>query len=253
MKTPQVVEKSPELQLMEAQNAAQFAMSPVGQMVKEFEAKQRIANMFAQSDLVPDTYKGKIGNCVIALDMAMRMNVNPLAVMQNMYIVYGNPSWSSQFLISCINHCGRFSPLRYECNSATGEALAWRAYAYDKEDVEKKEPLFGTWISMKMANDEGWTKKAGSKWKTMPDQMMKYRAAAFWQRTFAPEISMGFLTKEEAEDIGENNPQPQKPKSKFAQVASQALHIDETIDEETGEIIQKKNEKNAPKTDLFNE
>ena len=53
---------------------------------------------------------------------------------------------------------------------------------------------------MEMADKEGWTKKSGSKWLTMPDQMLAYRAAAFWSRIYAPEISMGFITKEEAED-----------------------------------------------------
>ena len=53
---------------------------------------------------------------------------------------------------------------------------------------------------MEMADKEGWTKKSGSKWLTMPDQMLIYRAAAFWSRAYAPEISMGFHTKEEAED-----------------------------------------------------
>lgn len=51
-----------------------------------------------------------------------------------------------------------------------------------------------------MAKAEKWTEKNGSKWLTMPDQMLMYRAAAFWQRAYAPEISMGFLTKEEYED-----------------------------------------------------
>ena len=35
----------------------------------------------------------------------------------------------------------------------------------------------------------------------MPSQMLRYRAAAFWQRVYCPEISMGLITKEEAEDI----------------------------------------------------
>jgi hypothetical protein len=53
---------------------------------------------------------------------------------------------------------------------------------------------------MQMAEKEGWTSKQGSKWMTMPGQMLRYRAAAFWQRVYAPEISMGFYTKEEVED-----------------------------------------------------
>jgi hypothetical protein len=31
--------------------------------------------------------------------------------------------------------------------------------------------------------------------------MFKYRAAGFWVRTYAPEISMGLLTAEEVQDI----------------------------------------------------
>ena len=52
-----------------------------------------------------------------------------------------------------------------------------------------------------MVKAEGWDSKTGSKWKTMPEQMFKYRAAAFWQRAYAPEISMGLQTAEEAIDI----------------------------------------------------
>lgn len=49
----------------------------------EFETAQRMAALFAQSPMVPDTYKGNIGSCVIALDMANRMGAAPLMVMQN--------------------------------------------------------------------------------------------------------------------------------------------------------------------------
>ena len=54
---------------------------------------------------------------------------------------------------------------------------------------------------MQMAKDEGWYGKAGSKWKTMPELMLQYRSAAFFQRTYAPEISMGMQTVEEIRDV----------------------------------------------------
>lgn len=57
-----------------------------------------------------------------------------------------------------------------------------------------------------MVNAEGWASKNGSKWKTMPDQMFVYRAAAFWQRAYAPELGMGLQTVEEAYDIIDMNP-----------------------------------------------
>lgn len=92
-----------DLQLLQAKQIADFQMTPVGQMVKQFEIIQRRGQMFAQSTIVPDTYKNNVGNCVIALEMAERMGAVPLMVMQNLYIVHGNPAFSSKFLIASIN------------------------------------------------------------------------------------------------------------------------------------------------------
>jgi hypothetical protein len=183
------------------QEQRELLANPAYLATQIFETQQRMAKMYTTSSIVPDTYRNNIGNCVIAIDMAQRMQANPLMVMQNLYIVYGNPSWSSKFLISCINSCGRFSPLRYEFKGKEGgKDWACRAFAFEKNDTNHQEPLYGDWITMQMAEKEGWTSKQGSKWMTMPGQMLRYRAAAFWQRVYAPEISMGFYTKEEVED-----------------------------------------------------
>lgn len=195
--------RSLQMKLVSAEQAAKFALTPVGQELKRFETLQRMGQMYAQATIVPDTYKGNVANCAIALDMATRMNANPVMVMQNLYIVHGNPSWSSKFLIATINTCGRFEPLMYECNNAKGDEYGWRCYTYSTKDIERKDRLEGTWVTWKMVKAEGWDKKNGSKWLTMPEQMFRYRAAAFWQRMYAPEISMGFMTQEEAEDIAE--------------------------------------------------
>lgn len=162
-----------------------------------FEHAQRVAAMLSKSDLVPITFKGNIGNCVMALEMANRIGASPLMVMQNLYIVHGKPAWSSTFLIATVNACGKFSPLRYEEDEVDGGRT--RAWAYDKGG--SKEKLYGTWVSMKMAEAEGWVNKNGSKWKTMPDLMRRYRAATFFARQFAPEISMGIHTQEEIVDV----------------------------------------------------
>lgn len=189
-----------QMKLIAAEQNARFALTPVGQELKRFETLQRMGQMYSQATIVPDTYKGNVANCAIALDMATRMNANPVMVMQNLYIVHGNPAWSSKFLIATINTCGRFEPLMYECNNEKGDAYGWRCYTYSVKDKEQKNRLDGTWITWKMVKAEGWDKKNGSKWNTMAEQMFKYRAAAFWQRMYAPEISMGFNTVEEEMD-----------------------------------------------------
>lgn len=176
--------------------------------VQEFETAQRMAKVLCCSAIVPLQFQGEknLPNCIVALEMANRIGASPLMVMQNLYVVHGNPSWSAKFLIACLNSCGRFTPLRYEFSGEKNtDSWSCRAKATDKETGEE---LVGSWVSIEMAKKEGWYGKAGSKWQTMPELMLQYRASAFFQRTYAPEISMGMLTSEEQEDISIQQEKP---------------------------------------------
>jgi hypothetical protein len=175
-----------------------------------FEHSMRVAKALSVSDLVPAQYKGNISNCLIALDVARRVGASELMVMQNLYIVHGKPAWSSQFLIATLNACRKFSPLRYEEDDKNGGRC--RGVAIDLSTGERLE---GVWVTMEMAAAEKWIDKAGSKWKTMPQLMMRYRAAAFFTRQFAPEVSMGIMTNEEVIDI--TPIQNQKPTNQWTQ------------------------------------
>ena len=182
-----------------------------------FAHMQRVARMFSTSALVPDQFKGEdnLPNCVIALDMAKRLGANPLAVMQHLYIVHGKPGWSSQWIIGAINTCGRFEPLRFDI-TGTGDmktCVAWtiskgirlpdgvstlaQAREYDVAIYESPG------VSIGMAKAEGWYQKNGSKWKTMEDLMLRYRAATFFGRLYAPELLMGMKSVDELADTGE--------------------------------------------------
>lgn len=204
-----------------------------------FEFLQRTSKAFANSTMVPTAYQAMvtkgygdratvepnpaaISNCMIALDMAQRMNANPLMIMQNLHIIEGRPSWSSQFIIAAINNCGKFSPLRFDLQwldeiDATYSTFEWE----DRRKVEKKhtvriknarcvawaiekttgERLESAPVTMEMAVNEGWYGKNGSKWRSMPDLMMRYRSAAFFGRIYAPELLMGLPTAEEVHDV----------------------------------------------------
>lgn len=166
-----------------------------------FELMQRVAKMFSSSTLVPQQYQGNVANCMIALNLARRLGADELMTMQNLYIVHGNPGWSSKFLIASVNTCGRFESMRYEWKGKPDtDSFGCRAWTVEKSTGER---LDGIWVDWKMVKAEGWSKRNGSKWLTMPDQMFIYRAAAFWQRAYAPEISMGLSTAEELADIVE--------------------------------------------------
>ena len=219
------MEQENQIQVIKKSDDANFSLTQVGMATKQFELNQRMAQMYTTSTIVPATYQHNIGNCVIALDMANRMNANPLMVMQNIYIVHGNPAFSSKFLIATINASGRFSPLRYEFKGKEDtDNYSCRCVAYESCDIEHKEPLHGDWVSIAMAKKEGWYSHNGSKWPSMSSQMLRYRAAAFWQRVYCPEISMGLMTAEEAQDIPYTDYEEVKaPKNKLAQLAEKAV------------------------------
>lgn len=216
--------------------------------LQSFEFMQRAAKMLAHSTMVPAQYrhqvekKGRDGsitiednpnalsNCIIALNMANRIGADPLMVMQNLYLVEGRPSWSSQFIIAAINACGRYSPLRFDLSEPGEEQeviyTVWEWVNGKKAPVQKKVKIRDrtcvAWaiekatntrlespvISMSMAVAEGWYQKAGSKWQTMPEMMLRYRAAAFFGKFYAPELLMGIQTAEENQDVIDVTPGP---------------------------------------------
>lgn len=236
--------------------------------VESFEFSQRVANMLSNSTLVPEQYRAitkvKVGkdnfgnmqfrdepnpnglsNCIVALNMANRMGADPLMIMQNLYLIEGRPSWSSQFIMASINSCGRFSSLRFEVENLgeveveyqetawsngrknvvtktlkveNSTCVAWAIESgteipnFSLEELKEHGGVYkcckaygiplveSSKISVEMAVKEGWYTKNGSKWKTMPEQMLRYRAASFFGRVYAPELLMGLRSVEEEKD-----------------------------------------------------
>ncbi len=210
--------------------------------LQSFELMQRAARLLINSTLLPSSYRqfnpakkdrygnvtewnenpNALSNCVVALNMAQRMGADPLMVMQNLYIVEGRPSWSSQWIIAAINGCGRFSPLRFRIESRGEREVEYKSTYWDNnqrhtkvEKVKINDKVCVAWaieketgeviespaVSIEMAVLEGWYTKNGSKWQTMDEVMLRYRTASFFGKLYAPELLMGLQTVEEAQDI----------------------------------------------------
>jgi hypothetical protein len=208
-----------------------------------FELAQRAAKALSMSTLVPKEFQNNLPNCLVALNMANRIGADPLMVMQNLYVVHGRPGWSAQFLIGTFNTCGRFSAMRFEFKSEQGkDDWGCRAWAIEKETGEK---ILGSWVDIALAKKEGWEGKSGSKWKTMPQQMMMYRAASFFVRVYAPELAQGLQTREENEDImldatqsGNGSYAVQEGGApSVMQSLNDKLRGSNVIDAETGEVV----------------
>jgi hypothetical protein len=173
------------------------AISPGFGTAGGFDLLQRQAKLFAASSLVPSNYRGNVADAVIAVNMAHRIGADPLMVMQNLDIIDGRPSWRAQFMIAAFNQSGRFAPLRYQMLGEPGtDSYGCRAFTVGKDG----ERIDGPAITVKLAKDQGWWVRKGSKWPSMTEMMLRYRAASWLVRTLAPELTMGIQTRDEIED-----------------------------------------------------
>ncbi len=203
----------------------------------KFELAQRQAAALSSSDLVPKQYQNNVPNCLIAMEIAERIGSGIFAVMQNLDIIQGKPGFKSSFLIATVNASGRWKPLKFEFfGEENTDEWGCRAYSEDKDTGEK---CVGPKITIKIAKDEKWYGRNGSKWQTMPELMLHYRAAAFWQRIYAPELSLGMHTVEEVGDIQQAQAQvvsTETPietlKKKLASKNEKDIPVDESADDD---------------------
>lgn len=200
--------------------------------VKKFELEQRKAKAFVATDFFPTHLRkgnetANIGTAIIVLDLAQRMNIGALEVAQSIYIIHGKPSFETKFLVARLNSSGLLKGRLQTIVSPDGNSAHCEAI-----DAQTGQLLKGTTITMEMARREGWLSKNGSKWQTMPELMMKYRAQSFFINEFFPEVKYGLKTSDEAEDIVTFEPNEQSktpPKAGLNELLSSSEKLNNSV------------------------
>ena len=176
---------------------------------KKFELDQRRAKALSISTFFPDNLKGKAqtkeeadrisqANAVIVLDLASRMGLSPLEVAQSIFIIYNKPSFETKFLVARLNNSGKIKGRLKTIVSKDKQSAYCQAI-----DAETNETITGMTVSIDMAKAEGWYNKNGSKWKTLPELMLSYRAQSFFISQYFPEVKFGLKTTDELMDMPE--------------------------------------------------
>ena len=167
-----------------------------------FKLAAQMSKALAQSTIVPPTFQKSEANCMVAISQAQKLGVDPFVVMNNMYMIQGKITWKSEFIIAMINASKKFdTELQFEEEDKDGKPYACTCFTF--KDGRR---INGIKVTMDMANAEGWTKKNGTKWATLTQLMLRYRAAVFFARFNAPELTSGLYTVEEGEDVNFSRP-----------------------------------------------
>lgn len=193
--TTEVATSEPKKEVAMSNMETDYSLGIFGSS-NNFKMAWQMAQALASSSIVPQTFQQNPSNCLIAIEQAQRLDTSPMLVMQNLHVIQGRPSWSASFLIACINNSGKFD-MELQFDEEQKDDKPFSCVAWTMKNGRRIE---GMKVDMDMANSEGWTTKNGSKWKTMPQLMLRYRSASFFARLNCPEIALGFYSKEEVED-----------------------------------------------------
>jgi hypothetical protein len=172
------------------------------------ERNFKLASFMSQSELVPKNYRNKPANVFVAIQIADSMKMNPIIVMQSLYEVHGKFGWESKAIIGMANRSGVFKGgLNFKSNGVPGtKGFSVECYAIRDADNATCSAI----VTWDMAVTAGWTAKNASAYKSFPEQMITYRAAAFFARKYCPEVMFGYYTTDEIRDIS-GAPQNQEP------------------------------------------
>lgn len=174
-----------------------------------FNHMYRVGAVLASSPLFPDHLrKGDRqqaeANGMLVVNMALRLREDPLTVAQNIYFVGGKPGWNATYMISKANQHGVFAdPIDWDI-SGNKDSLSVTAFAKMKGTGKRVEAT----ADMEMARQEGWTRN--TKYKSMPEQMLRYRAATMLIRLYCPEVMVGIPAAIEVETSNIRDVTPQQ-------------------------------------------
>lgn len=165
--------------------------------LEAYRGQYKIAMQYAKSDLVPPIFKGKPENVIIAMGLSEKIGIDLFTIMQNLTIVKGKIGWTGSFCKVLIERTRKYKDIEYVFVGEKGKD-DYGCYLQATQKSNGKV-VKGTVVDMAMVKAENWI--SNPKWKSMPQQMLSYRAASFFARLYCPEALSGIYTQEENEDI----------------------------------------------------
>jgi hypothetical protein len=158
---------------------------------RNFDEAWRLAEILADSELVPKDFRGKPGNCLVGMQWGHELGLKPLQSLQGIAVINGRPSiWGDTLLA-----IARSSPLcEYITEGMDADGTAWC------KAKRRGEPEQVRTFSDADAKTAGLQGKAGP-WVTNPKRMKQMRARAFALRDVFTDVLRGMHMAEESVDL----------------------------------------------------
>lgn len=170
------------------QPKATFDLSP-----QTFEQALTFSDYLADSDMVPKDFKGKPGNCLIAMQWGSELGLKPLQALQNIAVINGRPALWGDAVIAIVRG-STLCEYVIEETDAQGSAVCRVKRRGEQEQVRTFSDID--------AKTAGLLGKQGP-WTTNPKRMKQMRARSFALRDVFPDVLKGIAIAEEAQDVAD--------------------------------------------------
>lgn len=156
--------------------------------------QMQFSEIASQGDMVPQAYRGKPANALIAIGLGQAMGLSAAESLYRIDVIQGKPTASAELIASNVRKAGH--KLRVEVDEANTSVRAtiWRA-----DDPEYPHSV---------VRDMAWAQKMGlatkDNYKKQPTTMLQWRAISAVARLACSEALYGVTyTPDELADLGE--------------------------------------------------
>lgn len=197
-----------------------------------FKLACQMAKGLASSTMVPQQFQRNEGNCLVAIELANRLNISPFQVMQSIDVIQGQPAWKGKTLIAFVNNSHKYDEDIHFEYTKDEKGNVNGCYAWTKKDGHE---VRGTEYTYEMAKKAKLFEKNNSYWNKEPELMLAYRAISRFCSLNCPEISLGLYTSEEQIEIADSN-KPKSSKASLNELLQEDVEV-ETVDVES-EVVE---------------
>ena len=152
------------------------------------------SQIVTEGDLVPQAYRGKPANALVAIGLGQAMGLAPAESLYRIDVIQGKPTASAELIASNVRKAGHKLRVEVDEQAKSVRATIWRA-----DDPEYPHTV---------VRDMAWAQQMGlsskDNYKKQPVTMLQWRAISAVARLACSEALYGVTyTPDEMEDMGE--------------------------------------------------
>ena len=197
----------------------------LGIVPQSFDDCYRMAQLLAQSDIVPKDYKGKPADCCVAILQGLEIGLSPLAALNSIAVINGRASIWGDGALAVVRASGLMEAFSETDENDTATCTIKRR--------GEPTPIVRT-FSQQDAAKAGLATKAGP-WTQYPRRMRQMRARSWALRDGFADVLKGLYIAEEAQDIAPRDITPRQP----------ALDIPDDIEEQAPAVSEAEDTQDA--------